>query len=68
MVPAHLERTVRINITARESQIEKIDRWAQRAGLTRSAYVVQAAMKRDVEFRAKPKRHTRRKKLKEAGA
>jgi predicted RNase H-like HicB family nuclease len=43
LVPAHTERTVRINITARESQIEKIDRLARAAGLSRSAYVVQAA-------------------------
>ena len=43
LVPANLEKTVRVNITARESQIEKIDRLARQAGLTRSAYVVQSA-------------------------
>jgi predicted RNase H-like HicB family nuclease len=38
------ERTVRVNITARESQIEEIDRRAKRAGLTRSAYMVRSAI------------------------
>jgi predicted RNase H-like HicB family nuclease len=47
LVPGQTERTVRINITARESQIEKIDRLARAAGLTRSAYVVQAALKQE---------------------
>jgi len=37
-------KTVRINITARESQIEAIDRMADAAGMTRSAYLVQAAL------------------------
>jgi predicted RNase H-like HicB family nuclease len=37
------EKTVRVNITARESQLEKIDRLAKKAGLTRSAYMVRAA-------------------------
>jgi predicted RNase H-like HicB family nuclease len=36
--------TVRVNITARESQIERIDRLAEAAGLTRSAYMVRAAL------------------------
>ena len=39
-------KTVRINITARESQIEAIDRMADEAGMTRSAYLVQAALGR----------------------
>jgi predicted RNase H-like HicB family nuclease len=47
LVPAYLERTVRINITARESQIERIDQLARAAGLTRSAYVVQAAVSKE---------------------
>ena len=34
------ERTVRINVTARESQITAIDRLARDSGLTRSAYMV----------------------------
>jgi predicted RNase H-like HicB family nuclease len=38
------EKTVRINITARESQIEEIDRLASQAGLTRSAFLVRSAL------------------------
>lgn len=38
------ERTIRINITARESQIAEIDRRARGVGLTRSSYVVQKAL------------------------
>jgi predicted RNase H-like HicB family nuclease len=38
------DATVRVNITARESQIEKIDRLAEAAGLTRSAYMVRSAL------------------------
>jgi predicted RNase H-like HicB family nuclease len=36
-------KTVRVNITARENQIEMIDRLARQAGMTRSAYMVQSA-------------------------
>jgi predicted RNase H-like HicB family nuclease len=36
-------KTVRINVTARESQIELIDRRARQAGMTRSAYMVRSA-------------------------
>ena len=39
-------RAVRINITARKNQIEEIDRLAQVAGMTRSAYMVQSALNR----------------------
>ena len=39
------EKTVRINITARESQIEAIDRLAMARGMTRSAYMVQSALR-----------------------
>jgi predicted RNase H-like HicB family nuclease len=39
------DATVRVNITARESQIEKIDALAEAAGLTRSAYMVQSSIK-----------------------
>jgi predicted RNase H-like HicB family nuclease len=46
LVSAYSERTVRINITARESQIEQIDVLARNAGLTRSAFLVQAAFQR----------------------
>jgi catechol 2,3-dioxygenase-like lactoylglutathione lyase family enzyme len=34
---------MRVNVTARENQIEMIDRLARRAGMTRSAYMVQSA-------------------------
>jgi len=37
------ERVARINITARKSQIAKIDRRARAKGLTRSSYIVQSA-------------------------
>lgn len=37
------EKTVRVNITARESQIEAIDRLARERGMTRSDYMVQSA-------------------------
>jgi uncharacterized protein (DUF1778 family) len=38
------EKTVRVNITARESQIEAIDKLARKAGMTRSAYMVRSAV------------------------
>jgi predicted RNase H-like HicB family nuclease len=38
------EKTVRINITARESQIAEIDRLASAAKMSRSAYMVQRAL------------------------
>jgi predicted RNase H-like HicB family nuclease len=47
LVGANLEKTVRVNITARESQIAKIDRLAEQAGMTRSAYIVQSAIKEE---------------------
>jgi predicted RNase H-like HicB family nuclease len=40
------ERTVRINITARQSQIAEIDRRARSKGLTRSSYIVQSALQK----------------------
>jgi hypothetical protein len=45
------ERTVRINITARQSQIAEIDRLARARGLTRSSYIVQSALKQKVASR-----------------
>jgi hypothetical protein len=45
------ERTVRINITARKSQIVEIDRRARAKGLTRSSYIVQSALKEKAAFR-----------------
>jgi predicted RNase H-like HicB family nuclease len=47
LVGVDLEKTVRVNITARESQIERIDRLARQAGMTRSAYMVQASVGRE---------------------
>ncbi|PYU65173.1 MAG: CopG family transcriptional regulator [Acidobacteria bacterium] len=44
LVPAHSERTIRVNITAPQSQIEKIARLARSAGLTRSAFLVRSAI------------------------
>jgi len=38
------DTTVRVNITARESQIARIDALAEAAGLTRSGYMVRAAI------------------------
>ncbi len=37
------EKTVRVNITTRVSQLKQMDRLAKQAGLTRSAYIVQSA-------------------------
>lgn len=53
------EKTVRVNITARESQLEQIDRLAKKAGLSRSAYIVQSAMQGLAE-RRKPAGHGQR--------
>ena len=39
------EKTVRVNITARASQLETIDRLARIAGMTRSAFLVQTAIR-----------------------
>jgi predicted RNase H-like HicB family nuclease len=47
LVSANLERTVRINVTAKESQIERINRLAERAGMTRSAYMVRASVSQE---------------------
>ena len=46
LVTVDLERTVRVNITARESQIDAIDMRARQAGMTRSAYMVLSALGR----------------------
>lgn len=45
------EKTVRVNITARESQLEEIDKRAEAAGLTRSAYMVQSSLQREISSR-----------------
>jgi predicted RNase H-like HicB family nuclease len=57
LVNVDSEKRVRVNITARESQIDRIDRLAEEAGMTRSAYFVQAALdakaRRQGNFRAR---------------
>ena len=50
------EKTVLVNITARESQIEAIDKLARKAGMTRSAYMVQAALGRGLHKKASGRR------------
>ena len=63
-VPA-TDATVRINITARESQIEEIDALAEARGMTRSAFMVQRSIKKPsikkaaAHRRRKPSRGTR---------
>jgi predicted RNase H-like HicB family nuclease len=50
LVTAELpSKRVRVNITAMESQIAEIDRLAEKAGLTRSGYIVQRALDRSFE-------------------
>ena len=44
ITPDMPERTVRFNITARQSQLEAIDRRAKKAGMNRSAFLVYAAL------------------------
>ncbi len=48
------DATVRVNITARESQLAKIDALAAAAGLTRSGYMVRAAIGEDSEGKRPP--------------
>src|SRR5271167_662491 len=51
------DATVRVNITARESQIGRIDRLAEAAGMTRSAYMVRTALgKEERVVRARSRR------------
>jgi uncharacterized protein (DUF1778 family) len=50
-VEPETDRTVRINITAREKQIEQIDKLADHDGLTRSAFMVQSSLMRSRELR-----------------
>jgi predicted RNase H-like HicB family nuclease len=56
LVSVGLEKTVRVNITARESQIEAIDQKAAEAGMTRSAYMVQAAVRRGLYKKVRGRR------------
>jgi predicted RNase H-like HicB family nuclease len=56
LVSVGLEKTVRVNITARESQVEAIDQRAGEAGMTRSAYMVQAALGRGLHKKGSGRR------------
>jgi predicted RNase H-like HicB family nuclease len=50
LVSAELpSKRVRVNITATESQIAEIDRLAEKAGMTRSGYIVHRALDRSVD-------------------
>jgi len=63
-VDPHTDRTVRINITARERQLERINQLANQAGMTRSAYMVASALSRSATERKRAgiaKRRTRSK-------
>lgn len=53
LVSVDLGKTVRVNITAQESQINAIDRRAGEVGMTRSAYMVQSALGRHLTQRAR---------------
>jgi hypothetical protein len=45
VVPVNIpDERVRINITARKSEMKEIDRLAKSAGMTRSAFVIQRAL------------------------
>ena len=47
LVTTHdVDETIRINISVRESQIKKIDRLAESAGMTRSAFLIQSAIRK----------------------
>ncbi len=53
---AEPEKTIRFNITARESQLAEIDDRARAARLTRSAYLVHSALGRNGTRAARPRR------------
>src|SRR6476620_6336380 len=44
LVSVDSDKTVRVNFTARESQIKALDRLASQKGMTRSAYIVQSSL------------------------
>ena len=55
------DTTVRVNITARESQLAKIDELAEAAGMTRSGYMVRAAVAgQGIRLRAKSRKRSLR--------
>jgi predicted RNase H-like HicB family nuclease len=55
------QKAVRINITARQNQLDLIDRLARQAGLTRSAYIVRSATSGSAQGTSGP--YSRRKNL-----
>ena len=61
------DATVRVNITARESQIKKIDALAEAAGLTRSGYMVRAAIGEEKQGARAQSRGTRARRHRECG-
>jgi len=60
LVSVDMEKTVRLNITAKESQIAAIDQQADAAGMTRSAYMVRAALGRGMHKKASGRREVRK--------
>ena len=65
-VDPETDRTVRINITAREKQVEQIDQLADQAGLTRSAYMVHSALRGQVRTK-RDRVHRPKKRARAAG-
>jgi predicted RNase H-like HicB family nuclease len=53
------DATVRVNITARESQLAKIDALAEAAGLTRSGYMVRASIGTAIFDKKRTRLHTK---------
>lgn len=57
LVNVHVpDKTERFNITARRSQMAEIDRRAKRQGLSRSAYIIAAALSATTANSRKPRR------------
>jgi predicted RNase H-like HicB family nuclease len=57
------EKTVRFNVTARESQLAEIDNRARQAKLTRSAYIVRRALDGKVQVTTNTAKRTRQRKI-----
>ena len=57
------EKTVRFNVTARESQLAEIDNRARQAKLTRSAYMVRRALDGEVQVTTNTAKRTRQRKI-----
>ena len=60
LVSVGMDKTVRLNITAKESQIAAIDQQADEAGMSRSAYMVRAALGRGMHKKASGRREVRK--------